>query len=147
MIHMQNTTEKLLIAPQQITNGEAEVTANFDTIGFDYATITVAVSTGVNTNAIGPTIKIYENDTTVATNFVTLQAGVVNVNSSANITRYLVDAKTGKRYLRIGVTCATTTNDLCYISVTGVSARKEQMPSNAAAMVATTNDTATLFTS
>jgi hypothetical protein len=144
MIHAQDSTTKLLIGPSQMTNS-ATLTANVDCIDVDYATVTVSCSTGVNTNAVGPTIKLLTSDDTVVTNFATITATVVpTITSAANINKFLVDMRYQKRYLRLSITSATTTNDT--VTVTGAVelSRKAQLPGGTAAMVATTNDTAVI---
>lgn len=113
---MQNSLNRklgLAITPQAMTNS-ATITANIDTLGADYATIIVPISTGVNTNAVGPTLVLKESDDTVVTNFATWASGCTQAavtNSSAKNFVYQVDTRTRKRYLRLSITSATTTND------------------------------------
>lgn len=144
MIHAQDSTTKLMLAPQAMTNS-ATLTANVDCIDTDYATITVAVSTGVNTNAVGPTIKLLTSDDTVVTNFATITASQQpTVTSTANVTKFLVDTRYQKRYLRLSVTSGTTTNDNVTVCAQAELSRKGQLPGGTSGMVATTNDAATL---
>ena len=113
---MQNSLNRkvgLAITPQAMTNS-ATITANIDTLGADYATIIVPISTGVNTNAVGPTLVLKESDDTVVTNFATWASGCTQTavsNSSAKNFVFQVDTRTRKRYLRLSITSATTTND------------------------------------
>jgi len=73
MIHDRNNKFSVMIPSQGMTNS-ATVTANLDTAGADYATIVVNLASEINTNAIGPTLSLLEDDTTVATNFATIVA-------------------------------------------------------------------------
>ena len=68
----------------------------------------------LNTNAVGPTISLLESDDTVVTNFATFDSDFERSSedlTSAKIIKYHVDRRGKKRYLRLSVTTATTTND------------------------------------
>jgi hypothetical protein len=132
-------SDKLLITPVSMTNSATQ-SASWDTIGADYATIRIAFSSAINTNAVGPTVSLLSSDDTVVTNHATIVANRVETITNAHETVYHVDLKTAKRYLRLTVTTATATNDNVVVSATGTLSMKEEAPSNTASMVASTND-------
>jgi hypothetical protein len=124
MISERLVTDSLLLAPQAMTNS-ATVTANFDTLGASYATIRVAFAAEVNTNAVGPTLSLLQSDDTVATNFATVVANRTNEDlTSAKEVTYGIDMRGKKRYLRLSVTTATTTNDNVTVSAIGTLSRQ-----------------------
>ena len=140
----ENLSKKigLAITPQAMTNS-ATLTANIDTLGADYATIIVPVSTGVNTNAVGPTLVLKESDDTVVTNFATWASGCTQaavVNSSAKNFVYQVDTRTRKRYIRLSITSATTTNDNITTGAVYSLGRLSVSQPAASSMLASTND-------
>ena len=128
MIHDRLVTDSLLLEPQAMTNS-ATVTANFDTLGAAYATIRVALSTELNTNAVGPTLSLLQSDDTVATNFATVVADRTGEDLTAGkeIT-YGVDMRGKKRYLRLSVSTATATNDNVTVSAIGTLSRQGEEP-------------------
>lgn len=139
-----NLTKKigLAITPQAMTNS-ATITANIDTLNVDYATIIVPISTGVNTNAVGPTLVLKESDDTVVTNFATWATGCTQTavtNSSAKNFVYQVDTRTRKRYIRLSITSATTTNDNITTGAVYVLGRVATAQPAASSMLASTND-------
>lgn len=131
-----HTFYEALIAPQAMTNS-ATVTANFDTKGKgSYATIVVNLASEINTNAVGPTLSLLESDDTVVTNFATVTAD----RSAEDITNakavvYHVDLRGRKRYLRLSVSTATTTNDNVTVSATGHIAHKGLGPASTTDMI------------
>lgn len=140
MRYGSNEKVSFMINPQSMTNS-ATVTANLDTLGSDYATIRVAFKSEINTNAVGPTLSLLESDDTVATNFATITAD----RTSETITNhkgvvYHVDLRGRKRYLRLSVTTATTTNDNVTFAAIASLTRLEESPGSTSDMVATTND-------
>lgn len=129
-----------LVAPTTMTN-TATTTANFDTMGADYATIIFNFGAELNTNAVGPTLSIQSSDDTVVTNFATIVANRTAEDlTSAKGVVYHVDMKARKRYLRLSVTTATATNDNVTFSAYGVLSRMAAMPASTTAMVGSTND-------
>lgn len=105
----KNVRSVLMLSPQSITNG-ATATANLDCKGFGDAEILVTI--GAATTAPS-SIKIYESDDTVVTNFTELTAlstGNAAVTADQHV-RFFVDRSNGarKRYLRVAVTAAATT--------------------------------------
>ena len=128
MLPERQVTDSLLIAPQAMTNS-ATVTANIDTIGSSYATIRVALASEINTNAVGPTLSLLQSDDTVASNFATVVANrtAEDITTAKEVT-YGIDLRGKKRYLRLSVTTATTTNDdVTLASITTLS-ELEQRP-------------------
>ena len=128
MLPERQVTDSLLIAPQAMTNS-ATVTANIDTLGSSYATIRVALASEINTNAVGPTLSLLQSDDTVASNFATVVANrtAEDITTAKEVT-YGIDLRGKKRYLRLSVTTATTTNDdVTLASITTLS-ELEQRP-------------------
>ena len=128
MLPERQVTDSLLIAPQAMTNS-ATVTANIDTLGSSYATIRVALASEINTNAVGPTLSLLQSDDTVASNFATVVANrtAEDITAAKEVT-YGIDLRGKKRYLRLSVTTATTTNDdVTLASITTLS-ELEQRP-------------------
>lgn len=110
MLNERLVNDTLLISPRAMTNS-ATNTANLDTKGGNYATIRVALSSALNTNAVGPTLVLSHSDDTVVTNFVALSTRTAESIVAAKSVHYGVDLRGKKRYLRLAVTTATTTND------------------------------------
>lgn len=140
----ENLTKKygLAIAPQAMTNS-ATLTANIDTIGVDYATIIVPISTGVNTNAVGPTLVLKESDDTVVTNFATWSTNCTQTavtNTAAKNFIFHVDTRSRKRYIRLSITSATTTNDNITTGASTVLGRVGVAFPAASSMLVSTND-------
>jgi hypothetical protein len=128
MLEDRIVQDSLLLAPQAMTNS-ATVTANFDTLGADYATIRVAFATELNTNAVGPTLSLLQSDDTVATNFATVVANrtAEDLTSAKEVT-YGIDMRGKKRYLRLSVSTATATNDNVTVSAIGTLSRMSEGP-------------------
>ena len=128
MLPERQVTDSLLIAPQAMTNS-ATVTANIDTIGSSYATIRVALASEINTNAVGPTLSLLQSDDTVASNFATVVANrtAEDITTAKEIT-YGIDLRGKKRYLRLIVTTATTTNDNVTLAAITTLSELEQRP-------------------
>lgn len=128
MIHSQRGQDKLLLAPQAMTNS-ATVTANFDTLDpgqgrAGYATIRIGFASEINTNAVGPTISVLESDDTEVTNFATIVADQSTIAFvAATELRYEIDLRGRKRYLRLSVSTDTTTNDNVTVSAIGTLTR------------------------
>jgi len=130
MIHPQAGIDTVLVAP---TNGAANTnakTASWDLVQVDgrasYAEIRMLFAAELNTNATGPTISLLECDTTVVTNHATFDSNFERSAedlTSAKEIRYLVDCQSRKRYLRLTITPATTTNDVVDVGVVGTLTR------------------------
>lgn len=132
-----------LLAPALQTSTATARTANLDTLGADYATIVIPLSSALNTNGVGPALKLSESDDTIASNFATF-------NSAANLAAHSiatahqliwhVDTRSRKRYLQLSSTPATATNDnvtLGAIAILGRLATAQPAASNNAG---STND-------
>ena len=109
MNNHKNVRSVLMLSAQSIASG-ATATANLDCKGFGDAEILVTI--GAATTAPS-SIKIFESDDTVVTNFTELTAlstGNAAVAADQHV-RFFVDRSNGarKRYLRVAVTAAATT--------------------------------------
>ncbi len=136
MIEATKGKDSLLIAPQAMTNS-ATVTANLDTLGADFATIRIGFASEINTNAVGPTLSLLTSDDTEVTNFATITADrSAEAIVSAKPVVYHVDMLTHKRYLRLSVTTATTTNDNVTFGAIASLTRTGEKPASTADMVA-----------
>lgn len=124
--------------------GAASVTANFDCLGADYATLVCSFKSAINTNAVGPTLSLLHSDDTVVTNFATIVANVTQTITNASLRKYFVDLRGKKRYLRLTITAGTATNDDLTLSVNGQQWRKKLQPSATADLVGSTNDAVTI---
>jgi hypothetical protein len=127
MIQERLVNDSILIAPRALTNN-ATATANLDTKGAAYATIRVACSSEVNTNAVGPTLVLSESDDTVVSNFATLDTQTAVDLTAAREIHYGVDLRGRKRYLRIAVSTPTATNDHIVVSALGTLSKLENAP-------------------
>lgn len=138
-----HAADELLLAPQAMTNS-ATVTANLDVNGRgSYATIRVALASEINTNAVGPTISLLESDDTVVTNFATITADRTSEDiTNAKSVTYHVDLRGRKRYLRLSVSTATTTNDNVTVAAVGTVSHMKSGPSSETEMTGNTTDAA-----
>jgi hypothetical protein len=139
MIQTMKEKDFQLIASRAQTN-TATASASFDTLGSDWATVTLNFGARLNTNAVGPTISLLESDDTVVTNHVTITANRVESLATAHLVRYEVDLRARKRYLRLTVTTATATNDDITHSALGTLSRLADSPDSTTDMVNSTND-------
>lgn len=131
------------LVPPQTALATAEVTASEDMRGFDYATVIVNFASEKNTNGIGPGISLLTSDDTVVTNFATITADRATEDIiAASGVLYHVDMRGLKRYLKLIVTPATTTNDNIVFGATIVKTRAEKSAASTTDMVASTNDAA-----
>jgi len=97
----------VLLVPATVTHG-ATATANFDCLGAGSAEIIVSLGAMAGAGTAPSSIKIYESDDTVATNFseiTTLSTGAAAVAASQSV-RFFADRSNGnrKRYMRVEVT-------------------------------------------
>lgn len=126
-VQAQKGTFSAVVGSQGMTNS-ATVTANLDCSGADYASLVINLGSEINTNAVGPTISVLDSDDTVVTNFATIVAD----RTAEDITTakaLVYHFRPAKRYARVSVTTATTTNDNVEVSVTGLLTRKGEAPS------------------
>jgi hypothetical protein len=114
---LQKSKSVVSILATGATNGET-VTANIDTLGYNAASIDVILGTS-NTASNNPsTLKLSESDDTVVTNFADITAFVgdgtggftIPTMSTAaeNVSRFDVDLRGRKRYLRLTLSPVTT---------------------------------------
>ncbi len=125
MMSLQNSTASVLITGD-MTNSATQ-TANLDTRGAAAATMLISFAAEVNTNAVSPTISLLESDDTVVTNFATFDSDFEYSSmdlTAAACAAYHVDMRGRKRYLRLSITTATTTNDDIEVHAVGVLSRK-----------------------
>lgn len=138
MITSQLGTDSLLLAMKAVTT---TASANFDTLGADYATIRVALASELTTDCVGPTISLLDCDTTVVTSFVTVVADRTTEDlTAAKVVTYHVDMSSGKRYLRLVVDPVGTaaSDDAITLLAIGTLTRKVEAPSATAATVVVT---------
>jgi len=136
MQEAQRAKSALIIAPVAKTNSST-ASATYDLLGADYATIRIALSSAINTDAVGPTITISEADTSNSTAFATISAArTAEAITAAKEVVYHIDTRLRKRYLKLAVNPGTTTNDNVTVAAIGVLTRKEQLPASTSDMVA-----------
>lgn len=97
----------VLLVPATVTHG-ATATANLDCLGAGSAEIIVSLGAMAGAGTAPSSIKIYESDDTVVTNFAEITAlstGAAAVAASESV-RFFVDRSNGtrKRYLRVALT-------------------------------------------
>jgi len=128
MIHPQAGIDTVLVAPvaAAAAGSTAARTASWDLVQVDgranYAEIRMSFGSESNTNATGPTISLLECDNTVVTNHATFNSSFERSAedlTTAKEVRYLVDCRSRKRYLRLTITPATTTNDPIQVTAIG----------------------------
>lgn len=101
------------------TNGET-VTANLDTLGFDFVSIDLISTTSNNATNNPSVLKLSEADTTDATNFSDITAFVgdgaggftvpswFTQTADRQVVKFNVDLRHRKRYLKLTITPITT---------------------------------------
>lgn len=138
MIHAQNAKLDLLLAPDT-ASATAVRTANIDTLGVDYASIIVNLSSEKNTDATGVAISLLEADDTEATSFATFNSSFQSTIdlATAKDVLYHVDTRSRKRYLRLSLTPDTTTNGNISASASALLTRQGEAPASTTDMGAT----------
>ena len=130
MIHSQ--MEKC-VAAVPTTVGTTDVVLTIDTLGYDYASVTVCRASNAST-AFASTLKIEEGDDTATYSAVsaftsgtgfTLPA--VSDTASVSVVKLDVDTKVRKRYLKVTATPAVSVNT----TITGRLSRGENAPATA----------------
>jgi len=132
-----------LLAPKTQTSTATARTANLDTLGADYATIVIPLSSALNTNGVGPALKLSESDDTVATNFATFNANfnlAAHSIAAAHQVVWHVDTRSRKRFLQFSSTPATATNDDVTLGAMAVLGRLGTAQPAASNQVGSTND-------
>lgn len=117
--------------------------ANIDTLGADYAVVSVNMAAEVNTSAATCAIVIKESDDTTASNFATWSSSFSRAEdlTAAHAVRFAIDLRARKRYLNVSISNGThTTNDLVTSSVETLLSRRDVVPAGTAGMCGSTND-------
>lgn len=127
MIGSLNGTYSVVLAPQSVTAG-ATVTANFDTLGADYATLLISHSAGTHTNASTAAISVLHSDNTNATTFATVASDITRQQTASNVLFYGVAMQGKKRYLRLSYSAGTHSTSAVVVSAVGLLTRKESGP-------------------
>lgn len=106
----QALDQTLLLAP--VTAATTQRTANIDTAGAHYATISITLGAELNTNSTNVAVRLLESDSTTATTFATFNSSYNRTldNTAGIVAVYNVDLKGRRRYLRLELTPDTTTN-------------------------------------
>ena len=126
MIKPQLGTDSVVLeATASAGTDQGTTTASLDTIGADYATLRVAFSEEINTNAVGPTILVQHGD---GTTFTTLSTRAAEDLSDPKVITYHVDMRGKHRYLKMLVTPATASNDNITVSAIGTLYRQVEGP-------------------
>ena len=106
---------KVVINDSGVTNGET-ATGNIDTLGYDWLTLDVMMTTSNDTTNNPSTLKLSESDDTVVTNFANISGAVGDTDftipaadtSASAIYKFNVDLRGRKRYIKLSVTPVTT---------------------------------------
>ena len=128
--------DTVLVASQAITDG-ATVSASWDTIGADHATIRINLSIEETTHDTGGTISLLECDTTVVTDHATFNSSFERSSedcTAAKEVRYEVDLKARKRYLRLTFTAGTTSGGNMVVGAVGTLTRNAEDPESTTEM-------------
>ncbi len=139
----------VVMLPSASQTNSATRTANLDTIGADYALITLNLASALNTNQVAPTFQVLESDNTTASNFATFNSNLnsigANALASGGARTVGIDLRSRKRYLRLSLVTATATNDNLTCGAVAHLYRLEQ-PSAAGPQTGSTNDSVTVIT-
>lgn len=103
------------VSATSITNG-GTASGNIDTLGYDYACITVRASASNTTSNKPSVLKISESDDTVVTNFADVSGAVggtdftvpTQFTNADNLVQFNMSLKGRKRYLKVSVSPVTT---------------------------------------
>lgn len=117
--------------------------AFLDTMGSDYATISIPLGVEVNTNGIGPTIVLSETDATNAATSTWSTACTLSAHGleAAHQVRFDVDTRARKRYLNLSIVSETTTNDHVTAAAVAVLSRRSEASPGTTGLAGSTNDT------
>ena len=126
MIQQQRGKDSVLFAS---TSATAVSSATFDTTGADYATIRIAFSSEVNTDAIGPLISLADSATSGGT-YVTVVADRTTEDlTAARALTYHVDMHGKQKFLKLTITPETVaTQDKFVVSAIGTLSRQIEGP-------------------
>lgn len=143
-VSVQKYKDQVLLVPT--TAATTTRSASFDMAGCDYATIRVIQSASAGTNGGLGAVSVLHADSlpTNATLFSTITADLGTQVTSSHEIVYHLNTSTLKRYGKIIITPATTTQDNIITTAILTTSRREQTPSGTSAMVSGTNDVVTL---
>lgn len=133
MNNQKNIKSTVLLVPATVTHG-ATATANFDCLDAGSAEILVTLGALAGAGTAPSSIKIFESNDTVATNFAeitSLSTGAAAVGASESV-RFFVDRSNGnrKRYLRVEVTVPSgSTNSNIPVAAVGFLDKLDEAPS------------------
>ena len=133
MNNQKNIKSTVLLVPATVTHG-ATATANLDCLDAGSAEILVSLGALAGAGTAPSSIKIFESDDTVVTNFAEITAlstGAAAVAASQSV-RFFVDRSNGnrKRYLRLEVTVpAGSTNNNIPMAAVGFLDKLDEAPS------------------
>jgi len=131
--NQKNIKSTVLLVPATVTHG-ATATANLDCLDAGSAEILVSLGALAGAGTAPSSIKIFESDDTVVTNFAEITAlstGAAAVAASQSV-RFFVDRSNGnrKRYLRLEVTVpAGSTNNNIPMAAVGFLDKLDEAPS------------------
>jgi hypothetical protein len=134
--NQKNIKSTVLLVPATVTHG-ATATANLDCLDAGSAEIMVTLGALAGAGTAPSSIKIFESDNTVVTNFAEITAlstGAAAVGASESV-RFFVDRSNGnrKRYLRLEVTVpAGSTNSNIPVAAVGFLDKLDEAPSGTA---------------
>jgi len=134
--NQKNVKSTVLLVPATVTHG-ATATANLDCLDAGSAEIMVTLGALAGAGTAPSSIKIFESDNTVVTNFAEITAlstGAAAVGASESV-RFFVDRSNGnrKRYLRLEVTVpAGSTNSNIPVAAVGFLDKLDEAPSGTA---------------
>jgi len=133
MNNQENLKSTVLLVPQTVTHG-ATATANFDCLDAGAAEIIVTLGAMAGAGTAPSSIKIFESDDTVVTNFTEITAlstGAAAVAASQSV-RFLANRRNGarKRYMRVELTVpAGSTNSNIPVAAVGYLDLLDEAPS------------------
>lgn len=136
MNNQKNIKSTVLLVPATVTHG-ATATANLDCLDAGSAEIMVTLGALAGAGTAPSSIKIFESNDTVVTNFAEITAlstGAAAVGASESV-RFFVDRSNGnrKRYLRLEVTVpAGSTNSNIPVAAVGFLDKLDEAPSGTA---------------
>jgi len=134
--NQKNIKSTVLLVPATVTHG-ATATANLDCLDAGSAEIMVTLGAMAGAGTAPSSIKIFESDDTVVTNFseiTALSTGAAAVAASQSV-RFFVDRSNGnrKRYLRLELTVpAGSANSNIPVAAVGFLDKLDESPSGTA---------------
>ena len=121
MFPLQNTGLVSVITPTS-TATTATSTGNIDTLGYESVLVAVHLNSQAATSSNPATLKLSESDDTVVSNFADITDGFTIPAVSASlgtVVQMNVDCRARKRYLKVTITPAGTTQIVAATAVLG----------------------------